>query len=138
MSTRRIGAAWDTAHRAEPGTMKFSADRQKFWVALPPNQPAPTVSPPMLTSSGLRPSPITEVLKPTLTLTLYCPGLNSSASRRVPNWLVSCAAKTASTADCTLAVDIDGSKTCTFGPRSPPPGGPLPPPVVRTTSSQSE
>src|SRR5215470_8899517 len=31
MSTRRIGAACATAHRAEPGTMKFSADRQKFW-----------------------------------------------------------------------------------------------------------
>ena len=73
MSTRRIGAACATAHRAEPGTMKFSADRQKFWVALPPNHCASTVSPPMLTSSGLRPRPITEVLKPTLTLMLYCP-----------------------------------------------------------------
>src|SRR5215204_6853278 len=107
MSIRRNGAACETAHRAEPGTRKFSAERQKFWVALPPNQPASTVSPPMFTSPGLRPRPITEVLKPTLTLTLYCPGLNSSASRRVPNWLVSCAAKTASTALCTDEVDID-------------------------------
>src|SRR5215208_2310763 len=136
MSTRRIGAACETAHRAGPGTMKFSADRQKFWVALPPNQPASTVRPPMLTSSGFRPRPITEVLKPTLTLTAYWPGLNSSASRRVPNWLLSCAANTASTADWTLAVDIDGSNTRTFGPRSPPPGRGEPPPVLRTWNPQ--
>ena len=86
MSTRRIGAAWATAHR-----------------------PASTVRPPMLTSSGLRPRPITEVLKPTLTLTLYAPGLNSRASRRVPNWLVSWAANTESSELCTDAVLIDGS-----------------------------
>ena len=94
----------------------------------------------MLTSSGLRPRPITEVLKPTLTLMLYCPGLNSSASRRVPNWLVSCAANTASTALWTAAVPIDGSKTCTFGPRSPPPGsgGGVVPPLVYTAISNSE
>jgi hypothetical protein len=79
-------------------------------------------------------------LKPTLTLMLYCPGLNSSASRRVPNWLVSWAANTESTALCTAAVPIDGSKMCTFGPRSPPPltGGVVVPPVVNTAISNSE
>src|SRR4051812_47635359 len=49
MFIRRIGAACATAHRsyAVPDggvTEKFSVDRQKFWVALPPNQPASTVT----------------------------------------------------------------------------------------------
>nr|WP_306467641.1 hypothetical protein [Streptomyces thermoviolaceus] len=38
--TRRIGPAWATAQRSSPsgGTMvRFSAARQKFWVALPSN-----------------------------------------------------------------------------------------------------
>jgi hypothetical protein len=44
----------------------FSTDRQKFWVALPWNQPASTVMSPLIrTSCGFWPRPITEVLKPT-------------------------------------------------------------------------
>ena len=58
----------------------------------------------------------------------------------MPNWLVSWAANTASTALCADAVDIVGSKMCTFGPRSPPPvtGGVVVPPVVNTAISNSE
>jgi hypothetical protein len=41
---------------------RFSAERQKFWVALPLNQPASTVMSPLIcVSSGLRPSPEIEV-----------------------------------------------------------------------------
>jgi hypothetical protein len=41
---------------------RFSAERQKFWVALPLNQPASTVTSPLIAvSSGDRPRPAIEV-----------------------------------------------------------------------------
>jgi hypothetical protein len=41
---------------------RFSAERQKFWVALPPNQPASTVTSPLMwVLSGVRPRPMIEV-----------------------------------------------------------------------------
>jgi hypothetical protein len=41
---------------------KFSAERQKFCVALPPNQPASTVTSPLMrTSSGFCPRPMIDV-----------------------------------------------------------------------------
>src|SRR3954468_23284078 len=71
---RRYGAACDTAHRstvvpAGSCTERFSADRQKFWVALPlPSQSASARTwPLMVTSSGDMPSPATWVKKPMLT-----------------------------------------------------------------------
>src|SRR5262245_60452048 len=51
MSIRRNGAACATAHRVKPADGKmdrFSAERQKFCVALPPNQPASTVTSPLI------------------------------------------------------------------------------------------
>ena len=59
MWTRRIGAACATAHRSVPADGlidRFSADRQKFWVALPSNQPASTVTSPLMRHVvGVRP-----------------------------------------------------------------------------------
>ena len=64
-SIRRNGAACATAHRSAPETgnrLRFSAERQKFCVALPPNQPASTVTSPwIVVSSGFRPRPMIEV-----------------------------------------------------------------------------
>jgi hypothetical protein len=54
---------------------------------------------------------------------LYEPGLNNSAYRWLPNWLLSCWLNTLSTVFWIEAADIDGSKTWTFGPRSGVPGG---------------
>src|SRR5690606_27343305 len=58
---RRYGAACDTAQRCSPadGVMeKFSAERQKFCVAFPPNQPASTVTSPLIwTWVGFCPRP---------------------------------------------------------------------------------
>jgi hypothetical protein len=58
---RRNDAACETAHRLVPLTglrVRPSAPRQKFWVALPLNQPASTVtSPLMVVSPGRRPRP---------------------------------------------------------------------------------
>jgi hypothetical protein len=48
---RRNGAACATAHRSVPLTGvsdMFSAERQKFCVALPLNQPASTVTSPLI------------------------------------------------------------------------------------------
>jgi hypothetical protein len=60
---RRYGAACDTAHRSVPPvgvTDRFSASRQKFCVALPPNQSASVCTAPLIvTWSGERPSPAT-------------------------------------------------------------------------------
>src|SRR6266496_3210276 len=50
------------------------------------------------------------------------PGLNNSAYRCVPNWLVSCWLNTLSSWPWMALLDIDGSKTITLGPREPPPG----------------
>ena len=65
---RRIGAACETAQRFSPVNgviVRFSIERQKFCVALPPNHCASAHTPPvMLTSSGLRPRPLIEVLNP--------------------------------------------------------------------------
>ncbi|GAA0384009.1 hypothetical protein GCM10009530_38600 [Microbispora corallina] len=62
---RRYGAAWETAHRSWPPvgvTDRFSAPRQKFWVALPWNQSASACTRPLIvTSSGDAPSPSTCV-----------------------------------------------------------------------------
>ncbi len=62
---RRNGAAWETAQRLVPLTglsARFSAERQKFCVALPLNQPASTVTSPLkVVSSGFRPRPEIEV-----------------------------------------------------------------------------
>ncbi len=62
---RRYGAACDTAQRSAPEagvTERFSAERQKFWVALPWNQSASACTAPLIvTSSGERPSPATWV-----------------------------------------------------------------------------
>ena len=58
---RRYGAACETAHRCSPadGVMeRFSAERQKFCVALPWNQPASTVTSPLIwTWVGFWPRP---------------------------------------------------------------------------------
>ena len=70
---RRYGAACDTAYRstvtpAGRVTDRFSAARQKFWVALPPIQNASTRTCPLrFTSSGDMPRPATWVKKPRLT-----------------------------------------------------------------------
>ncbi|ARZ67077.1 hypothetical protein SMD11_1416 [Streptomyces albireticuli] len=73
MCTRRSGAACETAQRFAPEsgrTERFSAERQKFWVALPWNQSASArTAPRTVTSSGDRPSPATWVAKPVLTST---------------------------------------------------------------------
>ena len=68
MCTRRIGAAWETAQRVVPPsgvTDRFSALRQKFWVAFfssPATQPASTLMlRVMFTSSGFLPKPTSEV-----------------------------------------------------------------------------
>ncbi|WP_449224184.1 hypothetical protein [Amycolatopsis speibonae] len=53
-----------------------------------------------------------------MTSTLYEPGLNSSAFRFEPNWLVSCCENTLLTWDWIADCDMPGSKTSTFGPRS--------------------
>jgi hypothetical protein len=62
---RRYCAACETAHRSVPEeglTERFSAPRQKFWVALPWNQSASACTPPlMVTLSGDRPRPSTCV-----------------------------------------------------------------------------
>src|SRR4051794_21584006 len=92
---RRYGAACDTAQRSRPPvgfTDRFSADRQKFWVAFcGGNQSASACTAPlMVTSSGDRPRPATWVKKPTLASTSYVPGLNSMAYRLVPNWFCTC------------------------------------------------
>lgn len=61
---RRNGAAWATAQRLVPsyGAMeRFSVERQKFCVALSLNQPASTLTPLTVTSSGFFPRPCTEV-----------------------------------------------------------------------------
>src|SRR5882757_741189 len=71
----------------------------------------------MDTSSGDRPSPATWVLKPTLALTLYVPGLNSRALRWVPNWLDCWVLKTESRVLWIVALDIVGSKIETLGPK---------------------
>ncbi|MCU0153181.1 hypothetical protein N8H10_10345 [Curtobacterium flaccumfaciens pv. poinsettiae] len=66
--TRRIGAAWDTAHRSVPlsgAIATFSTDRQKFCVAFfssPAFHPESTFTAPLIvTSSGFLPSPATDV-----------------------------------------------------------------------------
>ena len=60
-STRRSGAAWETAQVSVPdgGTISmFSASRQKFSVALPPFQSAWTCTLPLMsTESGVSPRP---------------------------------------------------------------------------------
>ncbi|CAO0830141.1 hypothetical protein SMICM17S_12690 [Streptomyces microflavus] len=62
---RRKGAAWETAQRLVPLTgfrVRFSAERQKFCVAFPSNQPASTVTSPLnVVSFGLSPRPAIEV-----------------------------------------------------------------------------
>ena len=67
MCTRRIGAACDTAQRVVPpagSTDRFSAERQKFCVALdvsPRFQPLSTLMLPVIfTSSGFWPRPATD------------------------------------------------------------------------------
>ncbi len=89
---RRYGAAWDTAHRSRPPvgvTDRFSADRQKFCVAFcepSGHQSASACTAPLITTeSGLIPRPATWVKNPTLTLTLYVPGLNNNANLALPN-----------------------------------------------------
>src|SRR5690606_36940790 len=71
--TRRIGAAWETAHRMSPPegvTARFSTERQKFCVALPSNHSASAQTPPvMFTSSGRVPRPEIAVWKPAFTCT---------------------------------------------------------------------
>lgn len=56
----------------------------------------------------------------------------------MPNWADSCWAKTASSWLWMVALDIDGSKTWTFGPSGPPPGITGPSDVVCTLNSHSE
>ncbi len=62
---RRYGAACETAQRSVPPvglTDMFSAERQKFCVALPWNQSASARTEPLIvTSSGERPRPATWV-----------------------------------------------------------------------------
>src|SRR5258706_1340124 len=108
----------------------------------------------MTTSSGEKPRPAIWVLKPMLASAEYVPGLKSRALRSGPNWLVSCVAKTAFSVAWMLALDMEGSKIATFGPKSTGPdvpgvdvgvdvgvavavggGGP---PLPYTSNSQSE
>jgi hypothetical protein len=159
---RRYGAACETAHRstvtpAGSVTDRFSAARQKFWVALPPIQNASTRTWPLrLTSSGEKPRPATCVKNPRLTSAVYVPGLNSTAYRSGPNWLVSCWVKRLFSRLWMVAVGVDGSYTNTFGPKfgfrgsvgstGVPVGGGVVgagvvgvvPPTVCTANSQSE
>src|SRR4051812_14369302 len=62
---RRYGAACETAQRSPPPaglTDRFSAPRQKFWVALPWNQSASACTAPFtVTASGDSPRPSTWV-----------------------------------------------------------------------------
>ena len=72
---------------------RFSAERQKFCVALPASLAlnASTVTAPLMrTSSGFWPTPRIEVLKPMFAPTTYgvLLGLKISASRRVANCAV--------------------------------------------------
>ncbi len=117
---RRYGAACATAQRLVPPlvlTDMFSAERQKFWVALPASLAlnASTVTAPLMrTSSGFCPRPRIEVLKPMFAPTLYgvVLGLKTSASRRVPNCadcVSFCALKTLSSDDWMAASVIEWS-----------------------------
>src|SRR6478735_8003610 len=105
MCTRRMGAACATAQRLAPPFVlidRFSAERQKFCVALPASEAlnASTVTAPLIrTSSGFWPTPRIEVLNPMFAKTLYgvVDGLKIRASRRVPN--------------CAVCVDLLASNT---------------------------
>ena len=65
MSIRSNGPAWATAQRSLPAEgviSMFSAERQKFWVALPvPSNESTVTSPLMETWSGFWPRPWTDV-----------------------------------------------------------------------------
>jgi hypothetical protein len=63
-------------------------------------------------------------LNPILASIAYVPGLNSSALRWEPNWLLSWIAKTEFSVAWMLALDMLGSKIATFGPKSIGPGVP--------------
>ena len=122
MCTRRMGAACATAHRAEPGTWIFSTDRQKFWVALPSNHCASTVRPPMVDIVRVLPETHDRGVEADIGVDVVAARLEH---QRValgaelvgsPGWRRRCPGCSGPS-----AVDIDGSKTMTLSPRSPPP-----------------
>ena len=99
------------------GTTKFSVDRQKFWVALPPNQPASTVTPPLMwTSSGLLPEADHRGVEARVDVHVVRARLEQEPYRRVPNWSASCWANTASTWLWMLAADMRRVEDVMFGP----------------------